>query len=378
LFQIATCREQPAIPPPQSEAAPSGWVAAARGTARVFSLLLLAFYGFFILSEGLPPIASQPGGVQLNFIALGLMLAGFAVGWKREGAAALLIASGWTLWHIAEGRLEWNLFQTPLPVAALYAFCWWANRGRRTGVVLGNVALLAIAFGFGRLFCPTSVSVRGTVADARTGQAVPNVELRLVSPRGHSNRADIPMGRSDAKGNYRLYVGWYTAVQPLEISAPGYLTLTTNLGPRSLGQRTVNRDFTLQPTFNLERGSVAAHPVAPPVVVETFPRSGAAEVDPAITELRVTFSKPMRDGSWSWTIWGQETFPEMTGAPRFLSDQRTCVLPVKLQPGKVYATWLNSDSHHDFKDTEDQEAVPYLLIFETRKQPPLATIGKAK
>jgi len=105
----------------------------------------------------------------------------------------------------------------------------------------------------------------------------------------------------------------------------------------------------------------------PPVVVQTVPESGAAEVDPALAEIRVTFSKPMRDGDWAWCKWGEENFPELTGESKYLDDQRTCVLPVRLQPGKVYALWLNSEYHQNFKDREGQSAVPYLLIFQTRK-----------
>ncbi len=81
-------------------------VAAARWTARILGTLLLAFYGLFILGEGLPPIGSQPEGVQFGFAALGLMLLGFVVGWKREGAAALLICSGWTLWQSPKAALR--------------------------------------------------------------------------------------------------------------------------------------------------------------------------------------------------------------------------------------------------------------------------------
>ncbi len=146
------------------------------------------------------------------------------------------------------------------------------------------------------------------------------------------------------------------------VSAPGYDTLTTDLSPRGLGERNASRDFQLQPVA----GSTM-EPRVPPVVIQTFPESGAANVDPALTELRVTFSKLMRDGSWSWTIWGEENFPETTGSARYLADGRTCVLPVKLKPGKLYALWLNSEYHHDFKDREGQSAVPYVLIFETRK-----------
>jgi RNA polymerase sigma-70 factor (ECF subfamily) len=104
---------------------------------------------------------------------------------------------------------------------------------------------------------------------------------------------------------------------------------------------------------------------APPVVVKTFPVAGAQGVDPALTEIRVTYSKAMQDGSWSWSTWGQENFPETAGKIRYLSDGRTCVLPVKLQPGKFYASWLNSDKFKNFKDKDGRPAVPYLLTFRT-------------
>jgi RNA polymerase sigma-70 factor (ECF subfamily) len=106
---------------------------------------------------------------------------------------------------------------------------------------------------------------------------------------------------------------------------------------------------------------------APPVVVRTAPVAGSTDVDPSLTEIRVTFSKPMQDGSWSWSTWGEENYPEGTGEPRYLPDGRTCVLPVKLQPDKFYAIWLNSDKFHNFKDDTGRPAVPYLLTFVTGK-----------
>jgi RNA polymerase sigma-70 factor (ECF subfamily) len=104
---------------------------------------------------------------------------------------------------------------------------------------------------------------------------------------------------------------------------------------------------------------------APPVVVKTEPVAGATRVDPRTSEIVVQFSKAMQDGSWSWSTWGEENFPETTGQPRYLSDGRTCVLPVKLQPAKFYAIWLNSDKFGNFKDTGSRSAVPYLLTFNT-------------
>jgi len=106
---------------------------------------------------------------------------------------------------------------------------------------------------------------------------------------------------------------------------------------------------------------------APPVVVKTVPVAGSTGVDPGLTEIRVTYSKPMTDGSWSWSTWGEENELEGTGEPRYLADGRTCVLPVKLQPGKFYATWLNSDKFHNFQDSTGRPAVPYLLTFQTAK-----------
>jgi len=104
---------------------------------------------------------------------------------------------------------------------------------------------------------------------------------------------------------------------------------------------------------------------APAVVVKTMPTAGATGVDPALTEIKVTYSKAMQDESWSWSTWGQENYPETTGKPHYLADTRTCVMPVKLQPNKFYAIWLNSDKFKNFRDANGLSAVPYLLTFRT-------------
>ena len=108
----------------------------------------------------------------------------------------------------------------------------------------------------------------------------------------------------------------------------------------------------------------------PPVVIETQPRAGDMAVDPATTEIRVTFSKSMMTKQmWSWVIHTKETFPEVAGDVRYLEDSRTNVLPVKLQPGRAYAIWFNDPNgkHMAFRDTAGNPAMPYLLVFETRK-----------
>jgi hypothetical protein len=106
---------------------------------------------------------------------------------------------------------------------------------------------------------------------------------------------------------------------------------------------------------------------ARPVVVRTVPEAGAADVDPKLTEILVTFSKPMHDRSWSWAQASKPTFPTVDGKPKYQSDKRTCVLPVKLEAGKTYAIWINSQKFGNFKDEEGHPALPYLLVFKTKK-----------
>jgi len=105
----------------------------------------------------------------------------------------------------------------------------------------------------------------------------------------------------------------------------------------------------------------------PPVVTKSLPEAGAGDVDSKLTEIKVTFSKEMQDGSWSWSTLSKESFPTLDGKPKYLEDKRTCVLPVKLEPGKTYAIWVNSAKFGNFKDSEGRSAVPYLLVFKTQK-----------
>jgi hypothetical protein len=230
-------------------------------------------------------------------------------------------------------------------------------------VAVAAVATLAVALGLGILLLPTSVFVSGQFTDAQTGQPVREVELRLLPRPQRSDKGDFPSARADAAGRFRLYVGWFTASKQVTLAAPGYVTVTTNLGPRAFGSRRLTRDYQLQP----EGTATSPELRVPPVVVATIPPAGTVDVDPAITELRVTFSQTMRENSWAWVKLDDASYPEMTGSPRFLPDRRTCVLPVKLQPGRVYATWINVDDFQEFRADDGSPSVPYLLVFETRK-----------
>jgi RNA polymerase sigma-70 factor (ECF subfamily) len=126
----------------------------------------------------------------------------------------------------------------------------------------------------------------------------------------------------------------------------------------------------LQVTFPfLLTGEQISVQTMPPSVVKTVPQAGDTKVDPSLTEIRATFSKEMMtNNQWSWCRYSPETFPQIDQTKiRYLQDKRTCVLPVKLKPGRTYVIRINTKQYNYFKDTNGNPAVPYLLVFQTRK-----------
>jgi hypothetical protein len=105
----------------------------------------------------------------------------------------------------------------------------------------------------------------------------------------------------------------------------------------------------------------------PPVVVKTVPEAGSTNVAPGVVEIKVSFSKEMKDGSWSWATAWPGSHAEIVEKPEYDSVYRTCTLKVKLEPGKTYGYWLNSQKFTNFKDKQGLAAVPYLLAFQTAK-----------
>jgi len=107
----------------------------------------------------------------------------------------------------------------------------------------------------------------------------------------------------------------------------------------------------------------------PPSVVKTVPQAGDTTVDATTKEIRVTFSKDMlTKRMWAICQISKETFPEKgNGQIHYLADKRTCVFPVTLQPGKTYVLWFNRAQFNSFRDTNNNPAVPYLLVFQTKK-----------
>ncbi|QDT44724.1 hypothetical protein Pan241w_48400 [Gimesia alba] len=107
----------------------------------------------------------------------------------------------------------------------------------------------------------------------------------------------------------------------------------------------------------------------PPSVVKTVPQAGSTDVDPDLKEISVTFSKDMlTDRMWAVVQISKALFPKTRKGIHYLDDQRTCVIPVDLEPGKMYVMWFNRGRYNSFRDTENNPAVPYLLVFKTKSK----------
>jgi hypothetical protein len=103
-----------------------------------------------------------------------------------------------------------------------------------------------------------------------------------------------------------------------------------------------------------------------PVVVKTVAEAGVKDVAAGEMEIKVTFSKEMTDNSWSWSTAWKDSTPTVIGKPRYDADKKTCILKVKLEPGKTYGYWINSQKFTGFRCKQGKAAIPYFFVFQTK------------
>ena len=101
-------------------------------------------------------------------------------------------------------------------------------------------------------------------------------------------------------------------------------------------------------------------------VNKTIPANQQKDVDPSLTEIIITFSAPIKLNSWSLVTTDQGDFPETLDEPYF-PDNKTCILPVLLEPQKTYSIGINSPTRKGFKSAIDETVtcIPYVLTFRT-------------
>jgi beta-lactamase regulating signal transducer with metallopeptidase domain len=104
-----------------------------------------------------------------------------------------------------------------------------------------------------------------------------------------------------------------------------------------------------------------------PWVIASSPRAGETEVHPALAELTVTFDRDMsKDLSWTRHDNGPYFPPKPEGQQAYWRDQRTCVLPVKLEAGQFYRMEINRTDQQDFRGKDGRVAAQSVLYFTTQ------------
>ncbi|HZR20043.1 MAG TPA: Ig-like domain-containing protein [Verrucomicrobiae bacterium] len=103
----------------------------------------------------------------------------------------------------------------------------------------------------------------------------------------------------------------------------------------------------------------------PPKILFTKPADGAQEVDPTLTEITVTFDQDMGEGM-SWTGGGTEYPPSPPDKKAEWRGNRTCVLPVKLEPKHHYRLGINSQKFRNFCNAAGQPVQPSIIKFTTK------------
>ena len=102
-------------------------------------------------------------------------------------------------------------------------------------------------------------------------------------------------------------------------------------------------------------------------IVNMLPKNGSKKVDPSLTEIKVTFDRPMGQG-FSWTGGGAEfpTIPEGQ-KPSWSADRMTATLPVTLKPNASYRLGLNSPSFKNFASADGVPLEP--VVYKFRNEP---------
>jgi len=100
-----------------------------------------------------------------------------------------------------------------------------------------------------------------------------------------------------------------------------------------------------------------------PVVAETSPAHGDWDVDPGLREIRIRFDQPMDTSAWS--VSGSTHYPEVTGEP-YWADDRTFVLPVRVEPGRTYEVHINRAGGPRFRNAHGRAAPSAVIDFQTR------------
>lgn len=103
---------------------------------------------------------------------------------------------------------------------------------------------------------------------------------------------------------------------------------------------------------------------ARPQVMSIEPANAATDVDPGATELVIRFDRAMLDQSWSIAGAPAEQ-PEITGKPAYDEQRTTLRVPIRLERGRSYRFWLNTEQKTGFKSADGVPLAPLEVTFTT-------------
>jgi len=110
-----------------------------------------------------------------------------------------------------------------------------------------------------------------------------------------------------------------------------------------------------------------------PFVVDTVPGLYVEDVDPNIGAITIIFSEPMKKTNWFYSSFSPLPLPKPAGQPSFDPCGVRWTLPVKLEPGKVYAIVVNYDGNDGnsinvqagFRSVAGLRCENFVLVFAT-------------
>jgi hypothetical protein len=111
-----------------------------------------------------------------------------------------------------------------------------------------------------------------------------------------------------------------------------------------------------------ERRAMAARA---PKIKLLNPAEGARDVDPALSAIKITFDRPMKNQAWG-VMRRDGNMPTISGDV-FYDDTRTVfTIPVRLEPNTEYTFGLNSETALAFQDEKGNPLMPVTITFRTK------------
>ena len=101
-----------------------------------------------------------------------------------------------------------------------------------------------------------------------------------------------------------------------------------------------------------------------PYVVSSKPSNGQRNVPWTTKKIEITFNEPMDVATFYWPLPNAPDFPLVSGDPYWTNGNRTVVLPVRLNPTRVYRIPINT-SGQVFRSLRGVAANPGVISFET-------------